>query len=183
MEWLAKFVRSKTVLEDESNFMGAGCLFTNGTHVLAGFQPNKKTPSISGFGGKRHGTETFTQTALRETLEELFNVKPVSVHLIELIEKNMNPNRVLKQKTKGGLYYILHYNFDDLKLILKYASSYCVDTPLYDEWPSSIQRLIFHRKIEATSEISHICILPLAEKITIDDNFKKDLCGLKVPSE
>ena len=69
MEWFAKFVRSKAAPEDESNFMGAGCIFTNGTHVLAGFQPNKKSPAISGFGGKRHGTETFTQTALRETLE------------------------------------------------------------------------------------------------------------------
>ena len=186
MEWLAKFVRSKTASEDESNFMGAGCLFTSGHYVLAAFQPKKKMPIISGFGGKRHGTETYIQTALRETLEELFDVKPVSVHLIELIETNLTPSQVLKNKPKDGLYYTLHYSFDDLKQILKYASPYCVDTPLYEEWPTSIQRLIFHRNIEKASEVSHICLLPLTGKITIDDNFKMDIysiCGLKGPSE
>jgi hypothetical protein len=183
MEWLAKFVRTKTPLEDESNFMGAGCIFTNEAHVLAGFQPNKKTPSISGFGGKREATETHMQTALRETLEELFDMKPISPHLIELIEANLKPTRILKQKTKDGLYYIIHYTFEDLKQILNFASSYCIDTPLYEKWPTNVQRLIFYRKMGKASEVSQLCLLPFIEKITIDENFKKDLYGLKVYSE
>lgn len=183
MEWFSKIFRTNTFVQNESNFMGSGCIFTNETHVLAGFQPNKKTPSISGFGGKRHGTETFTQTALRETLEELFDVNPVSVHLIELIEINLKPKGVLKQKTKEGLYYTIHYTFEDLKLILNFASSYCVDTPLYEKWPTNVQRLIFYRKMEKSSEISQLCLLPFIENITVDENFKKDLCGLKVSSE
>ena len=183
MEWFRKLVRTNTPLEDQSNFMGAGCIFTNQTHVLAGFHPNKKIPNISGFGGKREGNETYTQTALRETLEELFHIKPASLDLIKLIEANLKPGHISKQKTKEGLYYILHYTFEDLKLILKFASLYCVDTPLYEKWPTNVQRLIFYRKMEKSSEISQLCLLPFIENITVDENFKKDLCGLKVSSE
>ena len=47
MEWFSKIFRTNTFVQNESNFMGSGCIFTNETHVLAGFQPNKKTPMLN----------------------------------------------------------------------------------------------------------------------------------------
>jgi hypothetical protein len=50
--------------------MSAGCLFTDGAHVLAGMQKGQ----LNGFGGKRENREPIYITAWRETLEELFGI-------------------------------------------------------------------------------------------------------------
>jgi hypothetical protein len=55
-------------------YTSAGCIFTNGTHILGGYQPNKQAPCISGIGGKREDCEEFVQTAMREMLEEIFGI-------------------------------------------------------------------------------------------------------------
>ena len=55
-------------------YTSAGCIFTNGTHILGGYQPNKQAPCISGIGGKREGCEEFVETAMREMLEEIFGI-------------------------------------------------------------------------------------------------------------
>ena len=50
-------------------------MFTDGIRVLAGRQ--NKSGKIGGFGGKSHGGESRTETALRETIEELFGILDV----------------------------------------------------------------------------------------------------------
>jgi hypothetical protein len=72
MNWL-------TCLFKQTQFTceAAGIVFTNGTHILAGYQPRKKNPHISGLGGSKQKDESYMQTAWRETLEELFELKDI----------------------------------------------------------------------------------------------------------
>jgi hypothetical protein len=155
---------------DYSKFTSAGCLFTDGVHVLAGYQQNKREPSISGLGGKRLPGETFKRTALRETLEELFDIR-VSNALLDILEASMEP----KNTMMNGKYILLYYSFEDLEVILQYASSYCGNTQLYDDWPESINDLIFNRRYTQGSEVAHLCLLPFAQGITISSDLKSDI--------
>ena len=61
--------------ENVENFRAAGSVFTDSKIILAGYQPRKKKPFISGIGGKREEGESYMDTAIRETVEELFEFK------------------------------------------------------------------------------------------------------------
>ena len=148
----------------------AGIMFTNGTHVLCGYQPNKKNPIISGFGGKIKENETFNIAAIRETLEELFNINPSSDLLLYL--ENILKTRYSSFNKK---YYIIKLSFSDLFKIIKILASKEYISPLYDFWPINIRELIFNRKIIYTNEISHLCILPCKQDLKIDQYFIDDI--------
>ena len=97
--------------------MNAGCLFTNGIHVLAGYQPNKQFPSINGIGGKPEEGEETLVTALREFLEEIFGIYDCVKCVYSL--RDVAPRRILEQKR----YITYIYDFNDLLKIrnkLKY---------------------------------------------------------------
>ena len=64
-------------------FLGAGILFTDEKHVLAGYSYRKQ---ITGFGGHRRGEETPAQTAFREVVEELFEVE-VGEELVDKLDQ------------------------------------------------------------------------------------------------
>lgn len=177
MEWIfKKLFGSRSAISQE--FTAAGCLFTDGAHVLAGYQPNKRQPTISGLGGKKANGETYTRTALRETLEELFNMK-VNGELLDLLETTAVPRRIVV----NGQYVVLYYTFHDLETLLRYASSYCSNTNLYEDFPLTLNELIFNRDYTQHSEVSHLCLLPFVEGIEISADFKSDIKGLKGSSE
>jgi hypothetical protein len=87
-----------------SDFKYAGIIFIQGNQVLAGLQRKwkrngKEERFISGFGGGKNPEETSLRTAIRETLEELYE-------FIEIQEPNFNIDsypatnvRSLKQNT------------------------------------------------------------------------------------
>ena len=155
-----------------NNFKGAGCIFTNKIHILAGYQPNKKEPTISGFGGKRQGTETYIETALRETIEELFHIKDVPIALLDRIRDTVVPERILYQ----GHYRAIIYTFDHLIEILACVKYYIGKSDLYpDGFPMTLNDLIIERKINASAEISQLCVLPVSNNLTIDSFFIKDI--------
>ena len=104
--------------------MNAGCLFTNGIHVLAGYQPNKHFPSINGIGGKPEEGEDPLVTALREFLEEVFGVYDCVKGVSEL--RTVVPRRVLEQKR----YITYVYDFNDLVKMLEIVSGLGVSSPL-----------------------------------------------------
>jgi len=57
------------------DYTSAGCLFVSQTHALAGYQPGKMVPCISGIGGKRENADSgVMETALREMLEEVLGI-------------------------------------------------------------------------------------------------------------
>ena len=134
----------------------AGVLFTNGTHVLGGYQPKKESPCISGIGGKRELRDTsFLYTGLREFLEEIFAIEP-NPSYIELIQEHVTPLRIVEL---GG-YINIVYSFTDLDTILVLLSKNGATSRLYDTFPLTLIDLIFTRKITDEQEITSLAILP-----------------------
>lgn len=128
--------------------MNAGCVFRNGTHVLAGYQPRKKC--INGIGGKPEEGEEVHRTAIREMLEEVFGV--CSEDFIQSIYE-IPYHRVEKKS-----YTMFIYTFRDLERICGIVRG----SPYYAEPPQSVWELLVNRNALDT-EISHLCILPVVE--------------------
>ena len=167
--WLMTLFVPKATIKD---YKAAGCLFTNGTHVLAGLQKKHGVQWISGFGGSKHDGETHTRTALRELIEELLEVT-VSDGVLVAIELRVKP---VKTKLRGS-YVLLHYTFDDLEEILRLAEPFCRDTPLYVFFPCSVMDLINNRT-KTQGEVSTLCLLPLEPDLRISPEFLGDLEGI-----
>jgi hypothetical protein len=154
--------------------MNAGCLFTNGTHVLAGYQPNKQFPSINGIGGKPEEGEEPIVTALREFLEEVFGIYDCVKGIAEL--RAVVPIRILEQKR----YITYVYDFIHLVKMLEIVSGLGVKSPLYAEFPLSLVELLFNR-LPVKSEISHLCLIPLVQHGShpfVEPYFLRDLAKL-----
>lgn len=155
-------------------FSAAGCMFVSNQHVLAGFEPHKKTPIITGLGGKRENGEEPLTTAWRETFEELLGWREVPD---EDLERGMNQLPIKSMESKG--YVQIVYSFDVLESVLKGVSK---ESPLYDKLPRSVPELVFKRKQEIETEIPVLCILPLKGQL-IANHFIKDIESfLEVPS-
>ena len=166
-----------------TDFLAAGTLFTNGTHVLAGYQKGYTSPSISGIGGKREGTETYMETALRETVEELFGLSVVPLDLLSRMKGLLEPRRI----HKTGSYVLVIYNFNDLEKILELVKRDVKVSPLYKTLPKSISELLLDRTMPVENlpvvnlpvanlpEISHLCLLPVMKNCIIDVEFLEDI--------
>jgi len=149
-------------------YAGAGCLFTNGVHTLAGYQPHKCTPTISGFGGKKEPEETDPfQTAVRETLEELFGLDK---NVIKAIQFPLKPKRIIQ----NGSYHVYVFSFADLEQMLYTLQEAGVTSPYYLYLPNTIADLIFHRRVDSDAEIGSLCLLP-AESANISKEFLEDM--------
>jgi hypothetical protein len=157
----------------------AGAIFTNGTHILAGYQPNKKSPFISGIGGRMEEGEKFIETAIRESIEEILDIKVVPRKLIEDIMKNVE----FKKTIENDSYSIVIYSFEDLFKMIKITSSHIKNSPIYKNIPSDLEELIFQRFPSKESEISQLCILPIVNHShnlpLIDINLLKDILILQ----
>ena len=140
-------------------FKAAGVVFTDGRLILSGYQHLKKKPFISGIGGSKEPGETYTDTALREMIEELFELETIPPGLIAALNK---PGRVLQSDT----YVRLVYTFEDLESILKLMKSYDLTSPLYNTFPETLMDLLFLREAKATAEISHLCLLPVVKHVS-----------------
>jgi|SRR5579872_3067126 len=158
---------------------GAGCVFTNGQMILAGLQSKQNQLVISGIGGKSNEGETPHETAMRETIEELFGVTDVSTELILKLIELLPIN-----KTCGtDIYSIYVYTFDDLIKLLQLASTYLISN-LYEEFPSTLTDLIFKRKIDSNTEIRSLCLVPICFNLSFDPYFVEDINRLiMLPNE
>lgn len=157
---------------------GAGVIFTNGTHILAGYQPNKKKPFISGIGGRIINAETNNQAAIREMIEELFDIYKPPPQLID----NINRKIPEKHSIINGDYAIIVYSFEDLDKILKITADYVKKSPIYKKFPENLNDLLWDRLPKRRSEISYLCILPFVEHNTepfVDSNLLEDLKLIK----
>jgi hypothetical protein len=152
--------------------MAAGCLFTDGKHVLAGFQNKNNKLIISGFGGKiEESDDCEIDGAIRETLEELFHLESVSKELIHYLMIHYIP----RNQFQNGDYHVYIYTFLDLTDFLQVCVGFEVQSPLYDVFPKNIEDLIFRRKILPDAEIKHLLVLPVAESLEICPYFQSDL--------
>lgn len=152
------------VWEGHPQYFAAGCAFTNGFHVLAGYQPLKKRPGITGIGGHRESTEFYHTTAFRETIEELFGVSESRIppSLIPTLRKKLPPRRILN---KEG-YITLVYNFKDLEVFLKVCKSKGLRSSLFpDGIPQTLNGLIFDRIYDTEAEVRTLCLLPVIRPV------------------
>lgn len=141
-----------------SSFSSAGCLFTDGNYVLCGYQPNKKIPVVSGFGGRKHKGENYVDTAVRETVEELFEIHIQSEEMLR--ELKMIPFKLLYQ---SGSYINVIYSFSDLLLFLIIIKKHMGKSPMYSQFPLTIDKLMSERLLSQDSEISRLMLIPLLE--------------------
>ena len=153
-------------------FEAAGILFTDGVHVLAGFQPGKA--AISGFGGSREGNETIRQTAFREALEELLEPASISVHLLQSLVDRYKCHPV----TRKGTYRFLTLDFEDLLIILKEAAD--LKSQIYKSIPTTIATLLKKRTPTPESEVTTLMLLPvkIADLSGLDPHFAEDLLSI-----
>ena len=163
--WLSQKERC---LQSFDNYTSAGIVFTDGKLILAGYQPYKMY--ISGIGGSKKPHETYTQTALREMLEELFEIDTIPGPLISDIVNTVKPQKVLQNKQ----YVMLVYTFTDLDRIFELLSKYELSSRAYDTIPTTLIELLFSRKFREKNEISHLCLLPLVRS-SIDKDLLEDM--------
>lgn len=156
-------------------YTAAGVFFTNGSLVLGGYQPHKKHPCISGIGGNKNEDETYIHTALRECIEELFEIKTIPKKLFTKLQ-SISPKTIMQ----SDKYINIVYSFDDLELFLKHMKSYGLNSPVYTIFPKSVQELILNRIVTKSSEISHLVLLPLLPTININSYFLADIACFAV---
>jgi NUDIX domain len=146
------------------SYKAAGVVFTDGHLILAGYQPLKAAPFISGIGGSKEEGETYKETALREMVEELFETSVPPALLAELkTYVSHSPRKVLRSAT----YVRLVYTFEDLVDMLAIMKKH-IKSPLYATFPLTLMDLLFHRRVGAKAEISHLCLLPVVKHDTRD---------------
>jgi len=168
-------------------FRGAGCMFTNGRTVLGAYQSKRGTITISGLGGNRNKCETFMETALRETVEELLDVKDVPLTLLRTLEASMKPKSIRGKYVDGwGIYVVVIYTFEDLLKMLKCADNAVIQSPLYRTFPRTISSLLLDRNPAASphTEITHLSILPAGRPYataSIHPDLLEDMAALYAP--
>ena len=158
--------KTATTLE----FDGAGCLFTDGMMVLAGYQPKKGVKLISGFGGSRKVGENYFETAMREVLEELLEIKP-NEKLLNALNSEFQPSRVII----NGTYIVLQYSLDDIGTLLDIVARFYSHSPIYSDMPVTLIEVVFKRKHMRGMEVPNVILLPLVNDFTIDPSFRKDI--------
>jgi hypothetical protein len=141
---------------DPDGFKAAGVAFTNGVHVLSGYQSHKKHPSISGIGGSREHGETYMHTALRECVEELFEPKSIPKTLLSKLAV-IAPQKVIQTRS----YINAIYTFGDLQAMLSIMKRAGLRSPLYKTFPKTFMELIMNRIATSAAEISHLALLPV----------------------
>jgi hypothetical protein len=160
-------------------YTAAGCLFVEGPVALAGVQKQflvssgKRAPVLSGLGGRREqGDIDWIHTALRETVEELFDVKDVPVALLNRLRLHLP----IRHAVEADGYVLAQYSFDDLSVLLRLCVA--LQSPLYKVQPRTVHDLITKRCV-GTSEIGSLALVPRLQGVTVDTHFEADLVATK----
>jgi len=145
-------------------------MFTDGIRVLGGLQI--KTGKIGGFGGKCLPGESRSETALRETIEELFGVVHVPSELIAKLPASQN-------FIEYPEYTCFVYNFDDLQTFIRRAGRYIQSSPMYAVFPLTVWELLQNRIFPESAEVGELYLIPTDGESKISRSFERDLmeCG------
>lgn len=144
---------------DDGPIKGAGCIFTNNKLILAGYQPYKKQPIISGIGGSCNKGEHYIDTALREMLEEIFGFEGDLTNLLMVIKTNLAPSKQIR----NGNYISIIYSFDDLLSIIAILNMQFIKSKFYDNFPQNIEDILLKRKLIPGEEIQQLLLLPILQ--------------------
>lgn len=151
----------------------AGIMFTDKNLVLAGY--NKLQDHITGFGGKKKREEKPYETALRETIEELFEIHSLSDEQIKEICNKIVFDNLIAYKS----YSLFIMSFNDLDNIIKILKSYNLKSKIYEEFPNNISDLILKRKYYDRSEFDSIIIIPFSDEVHVKPELLKDILTFK----
>ena len=178
MHWLLEriccFCKQPTYIDDSVNptkYTSAGVFFTNDTLFLGGYQTINETTFISGIGGTKEDGETYMDTALREMIEEIFDIVDVPKDLISTLKQRFPPRIVFQQYT----YIIATYSFKDLEKMLKVISRFGLKSRLYDTIPTTLYELVLFRYPTKDSEITLILLISLNLPTQITNLVHKEL--------
>jgi hypothetical protein len=145
----------------------AGCMFTNGIHVLGGWQNQ-----ISGLGGKPiRSDQTTLDTAWRETLEELFELP---AYLVDFHKEAIIAFTKPKLTVHNKDYTCFVYSFADLEKVMAMLGKYHTLSPLYKKFPRTIGELVLTRRICAT-EVKQLCLLPFVTNMSLAPEYIDDV--------
>ncbi len=147
----------------------AGFFFTDNTMFLCGYSQHKD--KITGFGGKKQNSELPYQTALRETLEELFEFYEIPSDLINELNATLVYDNILSSK----YYTNFIMSFHDLQLILNIINKYNLKSKVYNELPKNFSDLIGRRQLVDNIEIGSLYFYPLKESPNFDFSLNLDI--------
>jgi 8-oxo-dGTP pyrophosphatase MutT (NUDIX family) len=146
----------------------AGILFIESTQFLSGFQ--RKLNRWSGFGGKALPNESPQETAVRETVEEIFEVNLTRVHIDEL-ERIL----YLGNYYESGSYIFYTLPFSALLVISAYLATKKYISPVYHSLPTNINDIVEKRISEKATEIEKVCFFSFYDLPELQDAFDKNL--------
>lgn len=148
----------------------AGIFFSDGNLFLCGWSEHKK--KITGIGGKKENNELPYETALRETLEELFEFHNIPFELINELNASLRFDNVLSSKS----YTNFIMSFHDLLLILNIINKYNLQSKVYKKLPRNLNELIHERQILNNNiEFSKLYFFPLKENPDFDFSLNLDI--------
>jgi hypothetical protein len=159
-----------------TDWHSAGIIFTSNDTILVGFKNINENWLVSGFGGKKEDGELYYQTAIRETMEELYEV-PITKEIIEYIANTLT---IIKAVDNEG-YILMICDISQLKVFMLAGINFQLDTPIYDTLPYSTLSLIGNRKNRQFIEYKFIGFLPISmivsniTPLNIDPNLISDI--------
>jgi 8-oxo-dGTP pyrophosphatase MutT (NUDIX family) len=136
--------------------MSAGIVFQNKTHVLMGYQPSKKM--ISGIGGKSLDGELTLETALRETVEELFGMPPTRWLLNGLLGYFQS-----RRAVQNGSYTMYIFSLHDLYDFMAIVRGFMLTSPYYPAFPETLIDLVLERRAPPDAEVTSLAIVPIVK--------------------
>jgi hypothetical protein len=136
--------------------MSAGIVFQSRTHVLMGYQPAKKM--ITGIGGKPLDGEQRLETAMRETVEELFGMSPTRWLLNGLLGYYRNRRPVF-----NGSYAMYLFSLHDLYDFMAIVRGFMHASPYYVTFPNTLTDLILHRVAPPDAEVTSLALVTIVQ--------------------
>lgn len=154
------------------SFTAAGILFQDKStgNFLSGWNP--KLQAWSGFGGKRKGTETAWETAVREVVEELYGIS-LPATTLDTLQQALSPMEFYTNNVY--VFFVMPLDFvfklGEMLDMVEYKSAF------YRHYPRTLQELLETRMTEGASyvELTDLCLLTSTFSGPVDAFFKSDI--------
>lgn len=156
-------------MDTDTSIQAAGCLFIQGKAALCGY--SQKYKIFSGLGGKVEPGETPVFAAWRETLEELFDIKPPPLLILDCIEEF-----IYNKEHKMYGYYFKILSFDDYEKLYELLKKHKITSPLYTNGPpTSFIDLVLERKPTEHVEVTELLVTNYYEpSAKVDPEWQND---------
>jgi hypothetical protein len=147
----------------------AGILFTDGRIALVGYGTDKG--KIVGIGGKRKEGELPYQTAVRETIEELFEL----TSSIDVLVTSLSNKLVFDECITRNGYTTFIMSFKVLENIITDVSGCGIPSRVYNSLPTTITQLLFNRNMSLYAELNTLLLIPCSDKLEVATCLLNDL--------